>query len=70
MGGKIELSALRIHAPSSGGSRIWDGGGGGGGGGGGRHNGRCGYRWGRVVSSATPGRVPPSYPARGYGGAL
>ena len=33
----------------SGGSRIWEGGGG--------HNGRCGYRLGRVVGGATPGRV-------------
>ena len=43
---------------------------GGGGGGGGGHNGRCGYRWGRVVSGGVPGRVPPFRSARGYGGAL
>ena len=32
-----------------------------------------GYKWGRVVSGATPGRVPPPHPpwpAGGYGGAL
>ena len=44
-------------------------------GGGGGHNGRCGYRLGRVVGGAALGRVReggghPSRPARGYGGAL
>ena len=34
---------------------------------GGGHNGRCGYRWGRIVSGGAPGRVPPSRPARGMG---
>ena len=32
--------------------RIWEGGGGGGG-----HNERCGYRLGRVVGGAAPGRM-------------
>ena len=49
------------------------GGGGGGGGGGGRETiegvAICGV-WGRVMSGAAPGRVHPSRPARGYGGAL
>ena len=42
----------------SGGSRIWGGGGG--------HKGRCGYRLGRVVGGAAPGRVREW----GYEGAL